>query len=418
MSGKSKEIIPSASRLMESMRSVGYGFENAVADILDNSIRAGATIITIEPKFSGSQSYFLIADNGKGMDEDELDEAMRFGSESDYGPSSLGKFGLGLKTSSLSQCSSFYVGSLSEREGSQICLLSWDFDHVKGTNKWEVLYPSVEDTYSQLCCKYLRETHGTVVLWKGLDNLFQGLQNSEGGHAQNLFVAKCRETEQHLAMVFHRFLTGEHGGDPIQITFSGNNIEPWNPFALDYGGKENTWKLQNESIEVSSTKPKISYEGFVLPSQKEFDSRKDFDNYAGPEKWNKQQGFYIYRAHRMIQSGGWSGIRTVDEHSKLARCALHFSPELDKMFRIDIGKMKTTLPPELKEKLKEFTKPLVASAKERYKRQGPPPPTPPPPQPRPRKYTLHEVREMLSRISDGEELPVVNRVFERLLGGD
>lgn len=416
MSIKTTENIPSAKRLMESMRSVGYRFENAVADIVDNSIASGATKIFIEPKFSGNKSYLLISDNGKGMNLDELNEAMRFGSEGDYESSSLGRFGLGLKTSSLSQCRAFIVASTSEHDGSGISLASWDFDYIKSENKWKIIHPSMDDIYSKLCCKHLKnKTQGTAVLWRRLDTLFQGFKDTESGHAVRHFVSKCRDTEEHLAMVFHRFLSGECEGETIEIVFSGNSIKPWNPFALDYGGKAETWELKQKSLEVAPSKSKVEYKGFVLPSQREFDTKKDFDIYAGPKKWNRQQGFYVYRAGRMIQSGGWSGIRVVDEHTKLARASLSFPPGLDSQFQIDIGKMKISLPPEFRDELKRITQPLVGTAKERYKKGGNPlPPSPPPPPPEP-KYTLGQVRNMLAMVSDGDELPVINRVFKKLL---
>ena len=118
----------------------------------------------------------------------------------------------------------------------------------------------------------------------------------------------------------------------------------------------------------------------------------------------------------MIQSGGWSGIRTSDEHTKLARVALSYSPELDEKFKIDIGKMKIPLPSELKSQLKEITKPLVSTAKDRYNKKDPDLPKPHP-KPRERKYTLAQVKEMLAYVSEGEELPVINRLFDKLRRG-
>lgn len=417
MTQQTTEIIPSASRLMASMRSVGYGFENAVADIVDNSIAAGATKIIIEPKFSGMNSYLIISDNGKGMRSGELNEAMRFGSESDYSPSSLGKFGLGLKTSSLSQCTCFYVASMSEDDGSVPHLVSWDFDYVRSSDKWEILHPLMNDPYSKLCCKYLNNNSGTAVLWRRMDTLFKGIKDIGSKHARNHFFSKCRDMESHLSMVFHRFLSGENGKSPIEIILSGNKILPWDPFARDYRGKAETLEFQDDSFEVSSGSPKVVYKGFVLPSQREFDSKNDFDKYAGPKKWNRQQGFYIYRSDRMIQSGGWSGIRVIDEHTKLARAYLDFSSELDKDFGIDIGKMKVSLPSEYKDHLTRITKALVAAAKDRYKGDKNRPGPPPPPPPRDPKYTLEQVKEMLIRVSD-EEVPFIKSAFEKLIGGN
>jgi signal transduction histidine kinase len=98
------EVIPSARRLIRSLRDMGYDFAQAVADIVDNSVEARATVVAIDVEFDGDDSWVRIRDNGKGMKPDELREAMRYGAERVYDTDDLGKFGLGLKTASMSQC--------------------------------------------------------------------------------------------------------------------------------------------------------------------------------------------------------------------------------------------------------------------------------------------------------------------------
>ena len=61
------ELIPSAKRLIRSLRDIGYEFVDAVADIVDNSVEAQATAIRIDLRFDGENSYLTIADNGTGM---------------------------------------------------------------------------------------------------------------------------------------------------------------------------------------------------------------------------------------------------------------------------------------------------------------------------------------------------------------
>ena len=98
------EVLPSPRRLVEALRDVGYDFVGAVADLVDNSIAANATTVDIDVQWDGADSWLRIADNGTGMDTRTITEALRFGSERSYRPDDLGKFGLGLKTASLSQC--------------------------------------------------------------------------------------------------------------------------------------------------------------------------------------------------------------------------------------------------------------------------------------------------------------------------
>src|SRR5688500_10565403 len=98
------EVIPSAKRLMRSLRDMGYDFAQAVADVVDNSLEAKSTLVAIDVEFDGDDSWIRIADNGKGMKPEELREALRYGAEREYAEDDLGKFGLGLKTASMSQC--------------------------------------------------------------------------------------------------------------------------------------------------------------------------------------------------------------------------------------------------------------------------------------------------------------------------
>src|SRR5215472_7661585 len=103
-SRRRQELVPSAKRLISSLRDIGYDLPSAVADLIDNSIAAGATVVHVDTEFSGAKSWIRIADNGSGMTERQLTEAMRFGTRREYSRRDLGKFGLGLKSASLSQC--------------------------------------------------------------------------------------------------------------------------------------------------------------------------------------------------------------------------------------------------------------------------------------------------------------------------
>jgi DNA topoisomerase VI subunit B len=136
---KGHELIPSAKRLIMSLRDMGYDFSQAVADIVDNSIEAHSTVVAIDIEFDGDDSWVRISDNGKGMKPEALREAMRYGAERDYDQDDLGKFGLGLKTASMSQCQCLSVASRWNRERSDIVAYSWDLEHIEKTNRWEIL---------------------------------------------------------------------------------------------------------------------------------------------------------------------------------------------------------------------------------------------------------------------------------------
>lgn len=364
MSLNGVEVIPGARRLIRSLRDMGYEFSAAVADIVDNSIEAKASVVRIDIAWNGEHSHVHIADNGKGMSAADLREAMRYGAEREYDTEDLGKFGLGLKTASLSQCSKLTVASRWNPNRVDINAYCWDFGHIEATNRWEILPVAGQALHSDVR-QHLKETTGTVVIWERLDRVL-GYKRPDGEHARKQLMVMCRELEEHLAMVFHRFLAGEVRGKRLSIYLNNNKIVPWDPFARSEAA---TQKLDDVAIRVESetAKTDVILEPFVLPAQSKFSSPEAHARASGPHKWNRQQGFYIYRADRMIQSGGWSGIRTLDEHLKLARVALNFSPRLDEAFKINVPKMRVTLPASIRDDITKALAPVMRLANSAYR---------------------------------------------------
>lgn len=362
------EVIPAARRLITSLRDMGYDFAAAVSDLVDNSIEAGATLIAIDLEFDGDDSWVRIADNGRGMKPAEIREAMRYGSERDYDEDDLGKFGLGLKVASLSQCQRLTVASRTSRERADVAAYCWDLDHVSKTNRWELLALDREEIGASIRGPLLSTT-GTVVLWQRLDRLL-GYQHPYGEHARKRLLNMCRETEKYLAMVFHRFLNGEAKGKrKVRIVVNGNDVQAWDPFVTS---EQDTKKLSPIPIRLDhdGANGYVLLEPYVLPHQSKFSSPEAFREAGGPNNWNQQQGFYIYRADRMIQSGGWSRLRTADEHTKLARVALRFSPQLDEAFKVNVAKMRVQLPQQIRDQIEHSLKPVIKLAQEAYRRDG------------------------------------------------
>ncbi len=144
---------------------MGYEFSQAIADIVDNSIEAKATRIAIDLEFDGDDSWVRIADNVRGMKPEELRNAMRYGSEREYEEEALGKFGLGLKTASMSQCQKLSVASRWNRDRADIAAYCWDLDHIERTDKWEIL-PLDRNGLGPAVLHPLKDSTGTVVLWQ------------------------------------------------------------------------------------------------------------------------------------------------------------------------------------------------------------------------------------------------------------
>lgn len=418
------EVIPAAKRLVSSLRDMGYEFTTAVADLVDNSIEAGATVVTIDIEFEGEDSWVRISDNGIGMTSNALREAMRYGSSRTYSGDDLGKFGLGLKVASLSQCRRLTVASRRSRERIEVAALCWDLEHIDRTNRWELVSVTEEKTGPSLF-SLLRHSPGTVVLWQRLDRIL-GYEYPNGESARRRLASMCREVEGHLSMVFHRFLAGEVRGRPkLSIIVNGSRIEAWDPFARN---EPATKSLERVSIPVihGRQRGQILIEPFVLPHQADFSTPESFKRASGPANWNQQQGFYIYRANRLIQSGGWCRIRTTDEHTKLARVALRFSPQLDDAFRVNVAKMRVHLPTGMRDRIAEAIAPVTKTANDAYRRtttqrearsQHQHESSLPESTPQNRSVIgLQKSIEALIRVADPSEQRVIRRVAARLNG--
>jgi hypothetical protein len=179
----------------------------------------------------------------------------------------------------------------------------------------------------------------------------------------------CRELEDHLAMVFHRFLSGEATRSrKLKILVNGNEVVPWDPFCRS---EPRTRKLESIYLNIitEDIAGEIRIDPYILPHQDDFSSPEAFRKAAGPAGWNQQQGFYIHRASRLIQSGGWCYLRKADEHTKLARVAISFLPVLDEAFKINVAKMRVQLPAAVRDDVDAAIGPVVKLAREVYDRK-------------------------------------------------
>lgn len=431
------EVIPSASRLVGSLRDLGYDFVQAVADVVDNSLAAQANKVNIDVVFDGAASFVRVADNGCGMSRKELLEAMRFGSHREYSQQDLGRFGLGLKTASLSQCRQLAVASRNDPNRRRISALAWDLDHLERTDEWQVLSlagAAISDELAQPLAKH----RGTVVLWRSLDRILD-YANPDGEPARKRVLNMCRQLEAHLSMVFHRFLSGEARGKRLCLVLNGNPVTPWDPFARNEA-KTRQMKTVEIPLEHEGAGGVIRLERFILPHESEFSSPEAFRAASGPAKWNQQQGFYIYRSGRLLQAGGWSGLRTRDEHTKLARCGLYFLPKLDDAFRVNVAKMRVQLPPAARDEIKQYVQEALRTAQQRYRNPSPKPAaagkrtpaatpapasetkgqrntgansSPPPASPAEGRWTVDEFEEELMLIARPKEKRVIKAVMRR-----
>lgn len=349
---------------MGSLRDMGYSAEAAVADLVDNAIDAGATTIRLDLVFDGSSSWMRIVDDGHGMASGDIEEAMRYGSRRDYRSGDLGRFGLGLKTASLSQCRRLTVASRIAPVNARLHGARWDLDLVAETDEWSLQRLATRDL-DERTLDPLRAGTGTVVLWESLDRLLT-YRDPESGHAERGLAVLSDTIRDHLSMVFHRFLSGEsRAGGYLRLEVNGIPVEPWDPFCRLEPATHRLapQRLRPDELETSAV---LTVRPYILPAQARFSTPEAHALAGGPRRWNRQQGLYIYIRDRLVQSGGWSRLRAEDEHTKLARVAVDVPEELEGLFAINVSKMRVAVPPTLRKPLQAVVSGVTTRAREAY----------------------------------------------------
>jgi len=330
-----KECVPFAPSLIESMRSLGYSFSSAIADLIDNSISAESSVIDIisEP---GINPSLIILDDGCGMSKEKLYEAMRYGSTNpleERGEHDLGRFGLGLKSASLSQCRRLIVVSKQEKN---INAYSWDLDYVVEKEAWMLKGFSEEEIDSFPEIDRLKERqHGTYIYLSEFDRIKEAT-----GNLAETFNKCLDDMNNHLALVFHRFI--EEG---LQININNIPIEGRDPF-LSY--HRATQKKKETPVYINGEK--ILLKPYILPHISKLE-KEDLDKVGGKENLRTDQGFYVYRNKRLIIWGTWFRLERKDELNKLARVRVDIPNSLDYMWSIDIKKSTATLPDIIKKNM-------------------------------------------------------------------
>lgn len=335
---------PRPGSLIESLRSVGYTLPTAIADVIDNSVTAGARVISVRFHWDGANSHVSIADDGTGMTDSELVDAMRPGScnpSEARASTDLGRFGLGMKTASFSQCRRLSV--MTRRAGEPVAVRTWDLDHVIRHNEWRLIKGAEGATeYARLL---EASPQGTVVFWSNLDRITSGTR-ADDAEAQDHFLKAADHVVQHLGMVFHRFI--EDGS--IRITMNGKSIPSWNPFMENHPA---TWHSPEEAVPVHASC--VLFKGFVLP-HRDMLSEDEARTAAGPYGWIAHQGFFVYRGRRLLVPGDWLRLGyprpwAKQEHYNLARIRLDLPNDMDDEWHIDVKKSTARPPSVTRERL-------------------------------------------------------------------
>lgn len=336
---------PSAACLVASMRDLGYSLETAIADLIDNSISAGADSIDIVCDVSQSLPLVITLDNGSGMTEEELVNAMRHGTVNPRlarSPLDLGRFGLGLKTASFSQCRSLTV--ISKKDG-VLSGAEWNLDRIDAVDEWILSILDKDDILKLPHIDQLGDS-GTAVLWRQLDRL---LEDETGRHRDEVINEKLDVLDRHLSLVFHRFLAGEiKGRSKISITVNGHAVVAFDPFC-----KKNpaTQILPEEIVRIEGVP--VHLQPYVLPHHSRL-SASEYDFYQNRSDFISNQGAYIYRNGRLMAWGDWFRLIPKGEATKLARVQIDFPNNLDESWTIDIKKSRARPPRPVRERLRQI----------------------------------------------------------------
>ena len=342
---------PSAACLSASLRDLGYSLETAIADLIDNSISANADRIEIFCDVAGSNPAVVIRANGKGMTAAELLTAMRHGTNNprqERVPRDLGRFGLGLKTASFSQCRSLTV--LSAKDGVRSAA-EWDLDLVDKSDDW-ILRILDETDINELPHTGTLGNHGTAVIWRELDRL---IEMDDKHRQQEIVNEKLGAVERHLSLVFHRFLAGEvKGYCKISLFINGHPIEAFDPFCR----KNPTTQILPEEI-VRIGVAEVRMQPYILPHHSRL-SVTEYDYYQSRSDFISNQGGYVYRNGRLMAWGDWFRLVPKGEATKLARVQIDFPNTLDEAWTIDIKKSRARPPHSVRERLRQIIARITA----------------------------------------------------------
>jgi len=349
--------------MIEALRGLGYSTATALSDIIDNSIAARADRVDVVFSWKGKETTLSVLDNGEGMNEHELDRAMRLGDRSpleERTAHDLGRFGLGLKTASFSQCRGLTVAS---RKNGETNSLRWDLDELAASDDGWHLFEGPAEGSEPLLDPLASQDSGTLVLWEKLDRIVTS------GFCEQDLLDLIDRVERHLAIVFHRFLSGPI--PRLDLSINGRAMKPWNPFLPNHAA---TWSSPVERTHAQGGI--VEVQCHVLPHKDRLDAG-EHDSAGGPGGWTAHQGFYVYRNERLLVMGSWLGLGrgrswTKDEAHRLARIRVDIPNTADADWKIDVRKSIASPPVGFRERLTRLAEDTRERARRVFAHRGQP----------------------------------------------
>lgn len=350
---KAVPLDPEPGILIESLRDIGYSFNSALADIIDNSITAGAETVKV---FAIPADDFQVAviDDGHGMSAEELLQAMRLGSKDprqERERNDLGRFGLGLKTASFSQCRKLTVVTRTENNSTAY---TWDLDAVVENNEWFVYEHPDLDAIPFV--EHLK-SHGTLVLWEMVDRL-----TGERGSGQVEYGRVISEAQEYLSLVFHRYISGERDLAKIDMFVNELALDPIDPFNVSHDATQ----VSPEEVVA----PGVVMQTYTLPHKSMYKSDFEYERYGLRNGYLRNQGVYLYRAKRLIIHGTWFGLAKKTAITQLTRVRIDIDVNQDEKWKIDVKKVSAQMPEVVRERLRNLINAIGAPSRRTYKRRA------------------------------------------------
>ena len=355
-------VRPILSVFLSSLRDIGYSFETALADLVDNSISANAENIKIYAL--PSTDKLVIVDDGNGMSDDMLKEAMRLGTQKETrAKNDLGRFGLGLKTASFSQCKRLTVFSKCDQT---ISGYTWDLDFLSQKDDWLLQKASIDDLKSklnemspQIYGEFSSAKHASLILWEKIDR-----------YSEEEFDEELKNARKHLALTFHRYL-GFPGfnGQMVKLYFNNTKIDPFDPFtSKDKNTARSGMQAQTDEYTLSNG-TSLSVTPYILPPLNKL-SQSEYKELATTEGFTRSQGFYLYRQGRLLIYGTWFGLSCIKDASNLVRIRIDVDVYQDQEWKIDVKKSTAFPNLEIRKILSHYVNVPIDKSKKVHKASG------------------------------------------------
>jgi len=350
---KRHDIVP-AHLAVKAMRDNGYkNAAYAIAELVDNAIQAGATKVQVllgeKTSYVASRKSvhieeICIHDNGSGMSAEVLQGALQFGNGThlnEESQSGIGKFGMGLPSSSISQCRR--VDVYTWREGSESSIsTNLDLDEIISGSQNSVPSPSKTaiPTYLPQVKGVSFAKKGTLVRWRNLDRLMWKtaaavINNSEfligrmyrhflndGDVEIEFIVYDIDDPSQQVGKI-----RKAQANDPLYLmkntqfgdVFKPNGkTDPQRIFRIRHGGKIHEVKVRLSVLKGENRKDQLG--------------RTPLGRHA-----DKNVGVSIVRARRELElEQSW--VNRYDTRSRWWGAEIQFEPGLDEVFGVSNNK--------------------------------------------------------------------------------